>query len=38
VKNGWHFEQTSVLMVSLVERVVKLAPHAQMTLVSTNDG
>jgi len=34
VKNGWQFEQTSTLMLGLVERVCIVFPHAQIITAS----
>ena len=35
VKNGWHSEQTSSLSSGLVDIVINVLPHAQVTLHST---
>src|ERR1035437_4818196 len=34
VKKGWHTEQTSVFSSAIVEPVVKVLPHRQVTTVS----
>jgi hypothetical protein len=34
VKKGWHFEQTSTLMVGTVERVWMTSPQLQVIVVS----
>ena len=38
VKNGWHDEQTSSLISGLVDIVINVLPHAQVTLHSTYSG
>ena len=38
VKNGWHFEQISILILFFVERVGITSPHAHVMVVSKYSG
>jgi hypothetical protein len=35
VKKGWHFEQISRWISGFVDRVLKVSPHAHLTIAST---